>query len=116
MPVVFIVSPEWRLRGTLRAELREAGIAAMGMETVDDMAATIARGIAPDLVVLDGVHLHAPSTRQSLRNLAAHVPFLVIDSRLNPASPLPAAELLFRPVQVKEIVARVLVMLGPPRS
>jgi len=116
MPVVFIVSREWNLRGSVRAELREAGIAAMGMETVDDMAGTIGSGIAPDLVILDGAYLHDPLTRRSLQNLASRVPLLVIDSRLNPASPLPGAQLLFRPVQVKQIVARVLAMLNVARS
>jgi DNA-binding response OmpR family regulator len=116
MPVVFIVSREWDLRGAVRAELREAGIAAMGMETVDDMARTIAGGVAPDLVVLDGQYLHDPQTRQAVQNLASLVPVLVIDSRLNPAPPLPGAQLLSRPVQVKEIVARVLASLGPARS
>ncbi len=116
MSVVFIVSREWDLRGAVRAELREAGIAAMGMETVDDMARTIAGGIAPDLVVLDGQYLHHPPTRQAVQNLSSHVPVLVIDSRLNPAPPLPGAQLLSRPVQVKEIVAWVLARLGAPRS
>jgi len=116
MPVVFIVSREWDLRGAVRAELREAGIAAMGMETVDDMARTIAGGVAPDLVVLDGQYLHDPQTRQAVQNLASRVPLLVIDSRLNPAPPLPGAQLLSRPVQVKEIVATVLASLGPARS
>ncbi len=116
MPVVFIVSREWDLRGAVRAELREAGIAAMGMETVDDMAGTIAGGIAPDLVVLDGQYLHDLQTRQAVQNLASRVPVLVIDSRLNPAPPLPGAQLLSRPVQVKEIVAQVLARLGPARS
>ena len=112
MPVVFIVSREWDLRGAVRAELREAGIAAMGMETVDDMARAIAGGIAPDLVVLDGEYLHDPHTRQALQNLAPRVALLVIDSRLNPAPPLPGVQVLLRPVQVKEIVARVLAMLA----
>ena len=116
MPVVFVVSREWDLRGAVRAELREAGIAAMGMETVDDMARTIAGGVAPDLVVLDGDYLHHPPTRQAVQNLASRVPVLVVDSRANPAPPLPGAELLSRPVQVKEIVARVLARLGAARS
>lgn len=116
MPVVFIVSREWSLRGAVRGELREAGIAAMGMEAVDDMARTIAGGIVPDVVVLDGVYLHDPPTQQSFRNLAPRLPLLIIDSRLNPAPPVPGAQLLFRPVQVKEIVARVLAMLGTARS
>jgi DNA-binding response OmpR family regulator len=116
MPVVFIVSHEWDLRGAVRAELREAGIAAIGMQAVDDMARTIAGGIVPDLVVLDGKYLHDPPTRQALQNLASRVPVLVVDSRLNPAPPLPGAQLLTRPVQVKEIVARVLARLGAARS
>jgi DNA-binding response OmpR family regulator len=116
MPVVFIVSREWDLRGAVRAELREAGIAAMGLQAVDDMARTIAGGIAPDLVVLDGNYLYDPPTRQALQNLASRVPVLVIDSRLNPAPPLPGAQLLTKPVQVKEIVARVLGRLRAARS
>lgn len=112
MPVVFIVSGEWDLRGAVRAELREAGIEALGMETIDDMAQTIARGIAPSLVVLDGAQLHKAETRQALQNLASRLPFLVIDSRPNPAPPLPGAKTILKPVQVKEIVARVLAMLS----
>jgi hypothetical protein len=116
MPVVFIVSGEWDLRGAVRAELREAGIEALGMETVEDMAQTIAGGIAPSLVVLDGAQLHNPETRQALQNLSSRLPFLVVDSRLNPAPPLPGAKTILRPVLVKEIVARVLAMLSSPAS
>jgi len=116
MPVVFIISREWDLRGAVRAELREAGIAAMGFEAVDDMARTIGGGIAPDLVVLDGRYLHHPPERQALQNLASRVPVFVIDSRLNPSALLPGAQLLTKPVQVKEIVARVLGRLGAARS
>jgi DNA-binding response OmpR family regulator len=116
MPVVFIVSGEWDLRGAVRAELREAGIEALGMETVEDMAQTIAGGIAPSLVVLDGAQLRKTETRQALQNLSARLPFLVVDSRLSPAPPLPGAKTILRPVQVKEIVARVLAMLSSPAS
>ncbi len=111
-PVVFIVSGEWDLRGAVRAELREAGIEALGMETVEDMAQTIARGTAPAVVVLDGAQLRRPETRQAMQNLSSRVPLLVIDSRLHPAPPLPGAQTILRPVQVKEIVARVLAMLS----
>ena len=116
MPVVFIVSGEWDLRGAVRAELREAGIEALGMETVEDMAQMIARGTAPALVVLDGAQLHRPETRQALENLGFRVPLLVIDSRVSPAPPLPGAQTILRPVQVKEIVARVLAILSSPAS
>jgi DNA-binding response OmpR family regulator len=116
MPVVFIVSGEWDLRGALRAELREAGVAALGMETVEDMAQMIAGGTAPDLVVLDGELLHRPEMRQALENLSSRLPVLVVDSRLSPAPPLSRAQTISRPVQVREIVARVLAMLSPPAS
>ena len=112
MPVVFIVSGEWDLRGAVRAELREAGIEALGMETVEDMARVIASGVVPSLVVLDGAQLHKRETREAVRNLGSRVPVLVIDSRLNPAPPLPGATTILRPVQVKEIVARIFAMLS----
>jgi hypothetical protein len=116
MPVVFIVSGEWDLRGAVRAELREAGIEALGVESVEDMARMISGGIAPALVVLDGAQLGGPETREALQNLSSRLPLLVIDSRLNPAPPLPNAHTILRPVQVKEIVARVLEMLSSPAS
>ncbi len=112
MPVVFIVSSEWDLRGAIRAELREAGIDALGIESVANMAATIAGGVAPSLVVLDGSELHDPEAHQALEHLTARIPFLVVDSRLNPAPPLPGAKTVFRPIQVKEIVNLVLAMLS----
>jgi len=114
MPVVFIVSGAWDLRGAVRAELREAGIEALGLETVEDMAQTMARGVAPSLVVLDGSQLHKTETLQALQNLSSRLPFLVVDSRLNPAPPLPGAKTILRPVQVKEIVTRVMAMLSSP--
>jgi DNA-binding response OmpR family regulator len=116
MPVVFIVSGEWDLRGAVRAELREAGIEALGIETVEDMAEIIAGGIAPNLVVLDGAQLSPPQARQALQNLSARLPVLVIDSRLTPAPPLPGAKTILKPVQVKEIVARVLAILSSRSS
>jgi len=112
MPVVFLVSGEWELRGAVRAELREAGVQALGMQTVDDMAQTIAGGVVPALVVVDGSCLQKPQTRQALQSAARRLPLLIIDSRLYPTPPLPGAQIIRRPVQVKEIVARVLSMLG----
>ena len=116
MPVVFIVSGEWDLRGAVRAELREAGMEALGMKTVEDMARAIAGGTAPSLVVIDGAQLRNSETRQALQTLSSRLPLLVIDSRLDPAPPLPDAKTLLRPVSVKEIVARVLAMLSSPAS
>ena len=113
MPAVFIVSRDWDLRGAVRAELREAGIEAMGLETVEDMARVIAGGIAPSLVVLDGAQLQNLEIREALENLSSRVGLLVIDSRSHPAPPLHGATTMLRPVQIKEIVARILTMLSP---
>ena len=111
MPVVFIVSGDWNLRGAVRAELCEASIEALGLETVEDMARVIASGIAPCLIVLDGAQLHNPEARRAMENLSSRVPVLVIDSRLDPAPPQPGVIMMLRPVQIREIVARVLAML-----
>jgi DNA-binding response OmpR family regulator len=116
MPVVFIVSGEWDLRGAVRAELREAGIEALGMETADDMARMIASGIVPSLLVIDGAVLHKTGARGAVQNLSSRVSVLVIDSRLNPAPLMPGGTTILRPVQVKEIVARILAMLSSPAS
>ena len=115
MPVAFIVSGEWNLRGAVRAELREAGVEALGFDTVADMSGAIARGIAPAVAVVDASCLREPFDRQALQNLAAHLPVLVIASRLDPHPPLPGAFVLLRPVQVKLIVARVIALLASPK-
>lgn len=112
MPVVFIVSADWDLRGAVRAELREAGIEALGLEIVEDMTRIIASGVAPSLVVLDGEQLQNSQTRQALENLSSRVPSVVIDSPLNPAPPLPGAATMLRPVQIKEILERILAILA----
>jgi len=112
MPVVFIVSREWDLRGAVRAELRQMGVEALGMETVGDMAEIIARGIAPSVVVLDGAELQNTETYRALEHLTSRMPFLVVDSRLDPAPPLPGAKTVLKPVQIKEIVSLVLAMFS----
>ena len=103
MPTVFIISTDWTLRATVRAELREAGVAALGMESADDAAREIAAGRMPSAIVLDGAVSGA-----GLESLARGVPVIVVASRTEPTPPLPgAAAVLYRPVLVGEIVARV---------
>lgn len=116
MPVVLIVSGEWDLRGAVRAELREVGIDALGLETIDEVGRIIARGVAPSLIVVDGALLFETQTRAAIENMCSRLPVLVVDSRLNPATELPGAETMRRPVRVKEIVSRVLEMLSSSAS
>ncbi len=112
MPTVFVISKDWTLRVAVRAELRHLGVEALGMESVDDLARAVAQGKMPSAVVLDasgeGALLSAPAAQAALANLAKRVPLVVVASRAEPAPPIEgAAALVYRPVQVGEIVARV---------
>jgi hypothetical protein len=96
----------------VRAELREAGIEALGMEGTSDLVDALASGLTPSAVVLDGVALESPAARQALENLPRNIAILVVDSRIMPVPSLPSAEVLRRPVQVREIVSWVLKKLS----
>ena len=132
MPVVFVIAEEWRLRAAVRAELRERGIKALGMETIDNAGRAIAAGDAPSVIVLDANLLDANMLDASvpdanaaatsgapLRTLLRRVPAVLIASRTTSNAP-PTNEqfrkVLFRPVQVSEIVAAVLELLKGQRS
>ena len=112
VPIVFVVSPEWTLRTMVRAELREAGVEALGMQAASDLVDALGRGVAPSMVVIDGIELEKPATREALENMPRNIPILIVDSRIMPASALPSAEVLRRPVQVRDIVSWVLKRLG----
>ncbi len=103
MPTVFVISPDWKLRALVRAELRESGVEALGMESAEDAARELAAGRQPSAVVADG-----EAATAGLRSLARSVPIIMVASRLEPSSPLPGAvAVLYRPVSVQEVVAQV---------
>ncbi|HEX2714465.1 MAG TPA: hypothetical protein VHM88_19910, partial [Candidatus Acidoferrales bacterium] len=107
-----MVSRDWTLRVTVRAELRHVGLDALGMESAEDVAEELAHGKAPSAVVLDAASeaaaLSHSASRAALTNLAKRVPLLVVASRVDQAPPLEgAAAVLYRPVRVGEIVARL---------
>jgi DNA-binding response OmpR family regulator len=106
MPVVFVISEEWMLRAGVRAELREKGIKALGMESAEDVGRAIANGEAPQVLVIDG-HAKAASD-PTVQQLAGRVPAIVIAPRTTTIALGSAAKVLFRPVQIREIVAAVL--------
>jgi len=105
MPTVFVIGKDWTLRSLVRAELRERGVEALGMESVDDAAQMLAQGTMPSAVVLD---VTAGDPVAALGPLAGRVPVVIVASR---AEALPAlaktAAVLYKPVSVGEIVARV---------
>jgi len=106
MPVVFVIGEDWNFRATVRAELREQGVEALGMETVDDGAKVLAGGTVPAAVVLDASARDVRSPAVAL--LAKRVPVLLVASRTQPAPEWKeAAAVLWRPVRVGDVVARL---------
>ncbi|MGB6483914.1 MAG: hypothetical protein WBE86_10560 [Candidatus Acidiferrales bacterium] len=105
MPVVFVISEEWMLRAGVRAELREHGLKALGMESAADVGQAIATGEMPAVVVIDGNAKAASDP--AVQQLVGCVPAIVIAPRTTSIALGSAAKVLFRPVQIREIVAAV---------
>ena len=114
MPTVFVLGRDWTLRAGVRAELREAGIEAVGMESVEDAATLIAAGTRPSVIVFDAGEGEAPGPE--LERVAGGARIVVVASRTRTVAPLPAAAMvLYRPVRIGEIVAHVVKLLqGEP--
>ena len=108
MATVFVIGEDLTLRSLVRAELREHGIEALGMETVDEATRTIAAGAMPSAVVLDLASLRGDAS--TLEPLAKRVPVVVVTSP-NSSAPAWAAAVLSRPVTVGDVVARVEMIL-----
>ena len=105
MPVVFVIATDWTLRTTIRAELRERGIEALGMETADDVGRAIASGEMPAVLVVEGT---APlALHPAIQNLVRNVRTVLIASRTETIPLPPVARIFYRPVRIGEIVAAV---------
>ena len=121
MPVVFVLARDWTLRMAVRAELRELGIVALGMDSPEDAGRALAEGQVPAVVVAEVI----PSliSHPAIRDLIARVPSILIASRTEKI-PFPAASpgdpgaakiqgtVLYRPVRIEEIVSRVRELLA----
>jgi DNA-binding response OmpR family regulator len=108
MPIVFILARDWPLRVLLRAELRERGIQAVGMQTAAEAGTRIASGDLPSVVVMEA----SGELEPGLESLARRVPFIVVASGAEQdVWPAAAAAVLHRPVRIAEVVAAVLVQL-----
>lgn len=105
MPVVFVVARNWMLRAGVRAELRERGIEALGMESSEDVGKALAEGTTPSAIVLDATE-ETPEN-PAFQQLARLVPVVLIASRTLKSPPFPAAAVLNRPVRIGDVVACV---------
>lgn len=118
MPLVFVIAHDWILRTSVRAELRERGVDALGMDSPDDVGRALASGYIPAVVVLEGTA--ELSSHPGVLRLISRVPTILIASRTE-RIPVPGekggepaayiAAVLYRPVLVGDIVARVLQFL-----
>jgi len=104
MPTVFVIARDWALRAGVRAELREQGIDALGMDSPDQAGQAIAAGQMPAALVIEAIAEIAG--HPGAKALIERVPTVLIASRTE-TIPLPAARVLYRPVRVGEIVRSI---------
>lgn len=105
MPLIFVIARDWLLRAAVRAELRNRGIKALGLESADDAGRLVAAGYLPAALVIEA--LPEVATSRALGDLVRGVPALVIASRTQTVSLPPVWEVVYRPVRVVDIVQRV---------
>jgi DNA-binding response OmpR family regulator len=105
MPVVFVIARDWMLRAGVRGELREHGIEALGMDAPADAGRAIADGQLPAVLVLEAVPELAGNL--AIQRLVERVPTILVASRTETVSLPPVDTVLYRPVRVGDIVARV---------
>jgi hypothetical protein len=119
MPIVFVIATDWQLRATVRAELRELNIDALGMDAPDDAGRALAANQMPDAIVLESTADLAANP--AIQNLIKRVPTVVIASHTeslptfapNDLSALaPGSVLLYRPVTVGDTVNKVRAILA----
>ena|ERR1700688_3427602 len=110
MPVVFVIAPDWTMRTAVRAELREIGIDALGMDSEVDAILAMASGGLPNVVVLEATAELLGYPR--IQNLVQRVPTVLIASRTVTLSLPDTAAVFYRPVLIAEIVACVSELLA----
>ena len=109
MPIVFVLSEDWMLRTAVRAELREHGVEAMGMESAQDTGRVIAQGTVPAVLVIDSKSKAAEDP--AIQALAGRVSTILIASRVEELPEFRPAVIVSRPVRVAEVTDAVLRLL-----
>jgi hypothetical protein len=105
MPVVFVIATDWKLRAAVRAELRERGIDALGMDTAEDIGRALAGGAVPAVVVLEANAELAGDP--AIQGLVARVLTVLVASRTETVALPRVAAVFYRPVRIGEIVEKV---------
>lgn len=105
MSIVFVVATDWNLRTAVRAELREMGIEAIGMDSANDVDRMIASDGFPNVAVVEATSELLGDIR--IYNLVQRVPSVLIASRTVAVSLPDNAAILHRPVRIADIVSMV---------
>jgi hypothetical protein len=105
MPVVFVIATDWKLRAAVRAELRERGIDALGIDSAEDIGRALAGGAVPAVVVLEANAELAGDP--AIQGLAARVLTVLVASRTETVALPRVAAVFYRPVRIGEIVEKV---------
>ena len=108
MPVVFVIAPDWTTRTAVRAELRELGIDALGMDSADDADRAVASSGLPNVIVLEATADLVNNPR--IQELVQHVSTILIASRTLKVSLPDTPVVLYRPVLLRHSEAHELYM------
>ncbi|MCL6480359.1 MAG: hypothetical protein K6U02_01405 [Firmicutes bacterium] len=106
MATVFVISPDWKLRAGLRAELREQGIETLGFATVGDAAQAVDAEHPPSVIVVEAADY--PTAARWRASLYGHTPILAVVSALESVPELENADqLLLRPARIGDVAAQI---------
>ena len=105
MPVVFVIARDWKLRTAVRAELRERAIDALGMDSAEDVGRALAGGAMPAVVVLEANAELAGDP--AIQSLVGRVSTVLVASRTETVALPRVAAVVYRPVRIGDIVAKV---------
>src|SRR5260370_36716583 len=95
IPVVYVVAADWTMRTAVRAELREMGIEALGMDSAEDAGRAMASGTLPNVVVLEATEELLGDIR--IQNLVHPYPAVMRASHSVQVSLPATADFLYRP-------------------
>jgi hypothetical protein len=114
MPLALVIATDWKLRTAVRAELREIGVEALGLDSPDDVGRSLGGPSIPAATVLEAVPELVSNS--SIQALVALIPTILIASRTETVPIPPVAAVLYRPVRVGDIVAKVHALLAHSAS
>jgi DNA-binding response OmpR family regulator len=109
-----IITTHWKLRDAARAELRERGIESQDAGTAEEAVRALASGDLPSAIVLEATSEFA--AKPAIQHVVTRVPTILIASRTETVRLSPVAAVVYRPVNVSELVAKVGELLARGRD